>query len=209
MNTLYININLLKSHLLIIPKKEVRYYLGGLLVEIKGDQVRYVSTDVHRLLASNGAHCDNVIGCDQSVIIPRDSIEKILKLKGPYTQATITIDDQKNVLLSCNGLGLTCKPIDGIFPDWRRVIPKPVKEVKAAQYNADFLLDFQKIAILLQGKKDANAYITQVENDAALVRLCRSNHTIGVIMPIRSNTYKDELFMSAPSWVHESEAANA
>ena len=102
--------------------QDVRYYLNGLMLEVKDDLVRAVATDGHRL-----SLCEAAIECSVTeplqIIIPRKGIQELTRL----LQAT---DDPVTVEISNNHIRfafieeqVTCKLIDGRFPDYERVLP--------------------------------------------------------------------------------------
>ena len=100
----------------IAPKKDIRYYLNGALLEVNGDGAWLVATDGHVLLA--GLVTGNIETREQGRwIIPRDALEIAAKLK-KYAVALVVGD-------RCSLGGLPFEPVDGIYPDWRRVIGSP------------------------------------------------------------------------------------
>ncbi len=106
-----------------MANQDVRYYLNGLLLELKQDLLRAVATDGHRL-AMCEVKCDLVPGDVTQVIVPRKGVlelsrllsdsDDICKLELNANFLRITIDD----------IIFTSKLIDGRFPDYDRVIPK-------------------------------------------------------------------------------------
>jgi DNA polymerase III subunit beta len=106
-----------------MANQDVRYYLNGLLLELKQDLLRAVATDGHRL-AMCEVKCDLVPGDVTQVILPRKGVlelsrllsdsDDICKLELNSNFLRITIDD----------IIFTSKLIDGRFPDYDRVIPK-------------------------------------------------------------------------------------
>ncbi len=105
-----------------MAQQDVRYYLNGLMLEMRGEVLRAVATDGHRLAlydvdASTGSDGKN------QVIVPRKGILELQRLLG-HDDEEITIQIGSNhIRLALDGLQFTSKLIDGRFPDYERVIP--------------------------------------------------------------------------------------
>ncbi len=134
--------NQLRAALTHSASKDIRYYLNGVLLEFtaSGD-VHIVSTDGYRMFCGliNAAY---VKWTDQPqkgpfrIIVPADAIKTASKGKGVVTLSALP--DGRYSL----GDSLFA-PIDGKFPDWRRVIPDTAKEQTVEQYNWAYLVDAQ------------------------------------------------------------------
>ena len=103
--------------------QDVRYYLNGMLWEVKTGQLRVVATDGHRL-----AMCTRQID-----VTSNDLVQAILPRKGVIELSRLLTDGDDNidVLLGSNHIRatteeftFTSKLVDGKFPDYERVLPK-------------------------------------------------------------------------------------
>jgi DNA polymerase-3 subunit beta len=106
-----------------MAQQDVRYYLNGLLLEIRPGRVRTVATDGHRLALAELAR-DTGVKKDMQVIIPRKAVLELQRLLEDG-------DAEANLHLSANqlqadldGLKLISKLIEGRFPDYERVVPE-------------------------------------------------------------------------------------
>ena len=106
-----ITLNQLKVLTFTMPSKDVRPYLNGLFI---GDQ-HIVTTDGHRLSCIK--HNDEEHNAPD-FIIPASMVDIMLKSKQPLFSVVLQDD---NIVI--NGGMFTCKPVDGKFPDYKRVIP--------------------------------------------------------------------------------------
>jgi DNA polymerase-3 subunit beta len=106
-----------------MANQDVRYYLNGMLLEIAGPVIRAVATDGHRL-----ALCELAIeGADsapQQVILPRKGVLELQRLVGDNGECGLWIGSN-HLRVQLDGIRFTSKLIDGRFPDYERVIPKP------------------------------------------------------------------------------------
>ncbi len=106
-----------------MAQQDVRYYLNGLMLEIRDDQIRAVATDGHRLALSQ---CDAEVtaGELQQLIIPRKGVTELLRLLEDG-EDLITLEIGANhIRIRVHDTSLTTKLIDGRFPDYERVLPQ-------------------------------------------------------------------------------------
>ncbi|WP_298981523.1 hypothetical protein [uncultured Roseibium sp.] len=99
-----------------ISTEETRYYLNGVCFsKNKDDEQVLVTTDGHRLIAHKYDH-----GIEGQKILPRMMIPAIMGLPEP---TAITYSDL-HFDLEFPGGSMSMKLIDGVFPDWGRVVPE-------------------------------------------------------------------------------------
>ena len=105
-----------------MAQQDVRYYLNGMLLEIKPGLVRSVATDGHRL-ARYELELPEGAGDMPGVIVPRKTVGELRKLLDDADGAIdVALSDTK-IQFGFNGVELTSKLIDGNFPPYERVIP--------------------------------------------------------------------------------------
>ena len=184
----------LKALLICAAKNDVRYYLNGVHFESTPGGIIAASTDGHRLLCINLP--DQPV--DQfKALIPRALIEAACKLKtaakASHATIDITIQDQ-NVTLTSAGQTISGSLTEGVFPDFRRVVPQSVSGVPGSQFNNEYLVDFDKVGKLINGGK---ASILQNDGAAALVKFDDEN-VIGVLMPLKHDLPSS---LSRPAWL--------
>jgi hypothetical protein len=137
--------DVLRAALVCVSTEETRYYLRGVHVEPDADDVVLVSTDGHRLFCGR---CPlppaGAITPAEPFIIPTDAIKKALT---GYKGLGIPLQRTGDV---CTLGDVTFKPVDGTFPDWRRVAPtqKIISDDlgKIAQFNPAYVADMGKVA---------------------------------------------------------------
>ncbi len=106
-----------------MANQDVRYYLNGLLLELRPNALRTVATDGHRL-----ALCDMeseiIPGDINQIIIPRKGVVELSRLLSD-SDDTCTIQLNANhIRIDLGDIIFLSKLIDGRFPDYDRVIPK-------------------------------------------------------------------------------------
>jgi hypothetical protein len=137
--------DLLKAALFCASNEESRYYLRGVHLSTSGHMV---TTDGRRLFCAKLAEA-----VPTDVIIPLDTVKAALKL-APKKADTIELNG--------NTLGgVVFTPVDGTFPDWRRIIPAADGyangDGKPAHFNPDYIYDLGQMSRAL-GSKTGTAF---------------------------------------------------
>lgn len=132
-----------------IAQQDVRYYLNGLLLEKKGDELRTVTTDGHRL--STAFLTQKLAEGDAKVIIPRRGALELMRILNQVEGIiSVTIGDN-HIRVAGEGLTFTSRLIEGVFPDYRRVIPNNLTKQILIGHD-DFKQMLSRAAILSNEK---------------------------------------------------------
>lgn len=105
-----------------MAQQDVRYYLNGMLFELKPGRLRAVATDGHRL-----ALCDAELDApveEVSVILPRKGVMELSRILGDSGEAARLTIGRNHVRIVVGAITFTSKLVDGKFPEYDRVIPK-------------------------------------------------------------------------------------
>lgn len=106
-----------------MAQQDVRYYLNGLLLEVKSDSLRAVATDGHRL-ATCGISTELDIDSKTQVIVPRKAVLELAKLMtDPEENVALSLSNN-HIRAQVGDFTFTSKLVDGKFPDYERVIPR-------------------------------------------------------------------------------------
>lgn len=106
-----------------MANQDVRYYLNGLLLELRNGGLRTVATDGHRLALCD-VSCEVVAGDITQIIIPRKGVLELSRLLHD-SDSPCHIQLNSNFLrITMDDVIFTSKLIDGRFPDYERVIPR-------------------------------------------------------------------------------------
>ena len=193
--------------------KDVRFYLNGINLEIGATESRLVATNGHSLgcfrIESEQPEVITPLG---NIIIPNDLLKPI-KAKGMVEIAIGPLETKKDakgeevpvssarpVTLTYAGVSMSGKTLDGIFPDWRRVIPSKVSG-EAAQFDPAYIGTLAKAWSILHGGKGPHRVGLGFNgNNGALITLADENF-VGVIMPMRPHAVTTP--ETPPSWAHD------
>ena len=106
-----------------MAQQDVRYYLNGMLWEIKGKQLRVVATDGHRLaLCTLPGKIE--VGDDTQVILPRKGVLELARLLLEDAADIAIIIGNNHIRATTSDFTFTSKLVDGKFPDYQRVLPR-------------------------------------------------------------------------------------
>jgi len=165
-----IPLNILRAARTHAAEGDIRNYLCGVYLDTATGKI--VATDGHRLL------CADVPGVfspvTNPVIIRNETLDAALaQFKGDYARGKnlggihVAVTVMDNVITIETPIGqVTGTPIDGQFPNWRRVVPKP-EDIGAFQFAA---CNYQYIA-------DACDAVLIARNKT---KKMASEHTVGV-----------------------------
>ena len=130
--------------------QDVRYYLNGMLLDLREHVLRCVATDGHRLALAE-TKINTQVTTPRQVIVPRKGINELQGLFEPG-EGTVELEFARNHLrVRRSGVTFTSKLIDGRFPDYEAVIPIGAdKEVRVQR--DDFRAALQRAAILSNEK---------------------------------------------------------
>lgn len=105
-----------------MAQQDVRYYLNGLLLEIRSGRVRAVATDGHRLALCD-AEFAGATGMDLQVILPRKAVIELSRLLTESGEEAELEISNSHLRVHLGKTSFTTKLIDGRFPDYERVMP--------------------------------------------------------------------------------------
>lgn len=183
-----------------------RYYLNGVFF---GNEC-LVATDGHRLGIIH-PHAATGIAKTQSVedgafIMPKDTVKQILQTKGPFARGVpvmVRVDTESVDVFQANKdqeivvATYQFEPIDGVFPDYLRVVP-PIEsfsgESKPSHFNPQYLATFQsfgKCVLFMQNKDPASPSVFRAINEELF-------EALGVLMPMRGDYGKTPEY---PKWL--------
>ena len=134
-----------------MAQQDVRYYLNGMLWELKGNNFKAVATDGHRLAMANYGGVNAGEGVDRQAILPRKGVMELNRLLTNEEDNLTLAIGTTHVRATTSGFTFTSKLVDGKFPDYERVMPlSPEKEVIASR--EDLRQALARVAILSNEK---------------------------------------------------------
>lgn len=100
---------------------EMRPVLSGVFLEMKPEEVSFVATDAHRLVCYSRK--DITVENEDGIIIPTKPLNQIKNLLSAEDFEVRMAYDKKNVSFSFSNIHMVSKLIEGVYPNYRMVIP--------------------------------------------------------------------------------------
>ncbi|MBX9586002.1 MAG: DNA polymerase III subunit beta [Gammaproteobacteria bacterium] len=105
-----------------MAQQDVRYYLNGMLLEVKGGNIRTVATDGHRLALNSLTYSDSA--ATAQALLPYKGVHELLRLiSGNAGDVTVGVS-ANHIRVESPNFTFISKLIDGSFPSYERVVPK-------------------------------------------------------------------------------------
>lgn len=105
-----------------MAQQDVRYYLNGLLFDLRDKALRCVATDGHRLALCE-AGLDESVQTKRQIIVPRKGVLELQRLlEGGDRELELEMG-RSHIRVKRDDVTFTSKLIDGRFPDYEAVIP--------------------------------------------------------------------------------------
>lgn len=182
-----------RRHLLAVShfagQQDVRYYLNGVHVEVAADEVRLTATDGNAVAVMRFP-CKNTEPI--IVTIPNAAVAHACKSKSDLV-TLVRIGDVWTIA------GLQFTPVEGRFPDTRRVFSLAANPSGvAAQFNLDLLGRFGKAAKALQ-RRDS-PIVRHNGEGAATVHFYACDNFMGLLMPYTEKRAD----LGVPNWAQSS-----
>jgi DNA polymerase-3 subunit beta len=152
-----------------MAQQDIRYYLNGMLLVLKGEEIRVVATDGHRLsYAADTLETSSAF--EAEVIVPRKTILELLRLLSDSEEKVAIEISKSQINFRFKEISLNSKVIDGKFPDYTKVIPALYHNTFSVDRLA--LLQALQRAAILSNEKFRGVRMVLTENS---VRAISSN----------------------------------
>jgi len=157
-----------------VSTEETRYYLNGIYLHVPAAEegqaavLRAVATDGHRLASAELAAPETAAGMP-GIIIPRKTVGELQKLLGEMGEAKVSVElSDAKIRLKMETVVLTSKLIDGVFPDYQRVIPH--NNSKKLEVNrVEFIASVDRVSTISTDRGRAVKLSLEADNVALTV----------------------------------------
>ncbi len=161
-----------------VSTDETRYNLNGVYFEPAGDTLRLVATDGHRLsLVERKAGA--AFGLKRGVILPKKGLQELRKLLAEAAESAEAGETklgfvENSAIVRRPGVTLSMRLIEGLFPDYRQVIPKAGD--RSVKLGRDRLQETLRRVSLLSTDK---AHAVKLELSKGTLRVSSQNPDLG------------------------------
>lgn len=176
MSSIALQTNLLKAALPFVASNDVRYYLKGLLVEAYQGRIYVVACDGRTMAVTY--HCEDSTAQDGQWILPTTEVQAVLKLVG---KASVVGFDAGALMLAT----MRVTPIDGKYPEWRRVLPAEDGEQKPAQLDPEYVARMIKVAKAFGAKTHRVRISTQGASASVAYVEGEQHRAVFIVLPLR------------------------
>lgn len=129
-----------------------RYALSGVLIEMKGDEVYAVATDGRRLarMVGTGLPVSDHQTQANHTIVPVRGLALITKAISdlPENETVDFAARANDIVIKTSKSTMTCRLVEGKFPNWRNVIPSRKKDVRIDLPVGQFFNSIRQAAIV-------------------------------------------------------------
>lgn len=133
-----------------MAQQDVRYYLNGLLLEIRQGQIRTVASDGHRLALFEES-VEGMPDVARQIIMPRKGVLELGRLLAHVEEPASVQISANNVRVVLGAFSFAAKLVEGRYPDYERVIPKVASRVVVAD-RSDLRSALTRVAVLSNEK---------------------------------------------------------
>lgn len=123
---------LINSTCFAMAEQDVRYYLNGMLLEMKEKHLCAVAADGHRL-ALNTVLIPMLGDKSLKIIVPRKGILELLRILDEGDEEIELVIGKNHLRAITGNVTLTTKLLEGRFPEYQRIIPKVGDKIATAR----------------------------------------------------------------------------
>ena len=181
----------IKAALVCASTEETRYYLKGVCFQKRGNIMRMISTDGHRLfVAVQQLDPEFMEGPDFDTILPLADLKKSLTgvtSKIEHIFCSFIVNDAADRVTSATVNNVSMTPVDGTYPDVTRLLPndRAAENKEPVQFNATYVGDMAKIAKAL-GLRGNNVHVQHCGGSPAIISFGGRDDVMALLMPIRT-----------------------
>jgi DNA polymerase III subunit beta len=162
-----------------VSTDETRYNLNGVFFEPSGETLRLVATDGHRLSLSE-REVGAGFGLKRGVILPKKGLQELKKLLAEAAESGEEKPESRlgfvenSAIYRRPGVVLVMRLIEGLFPDYKQVIPK-TGEKQLRLGRGRFLETLRRVSLLSSDK----AHAVKLDLSKGLLRVLSQNPDLG------------------------------
>ncbi|KJJ84523.1 DNA polymerase III subunit beta [Candidatus Omnitrophus magneticus] len=143
-----------------VSKEDSRHVLTGVLLSVKQDVIKMVSTDGRRMAAATKKIPLKTL-IERNAIIPLKAVLEIKRLLNDDGDLKILFSNNQ-ILFSFSSTYIISRIIEGEFPDFEKVIPEKTKKIVSIQ-KEDFLNAVKRVSIFTD--QDSQAVKIEIQKN--------------------------------------------
>lgn len=169
---------------------ETRYNLNGVFAETEGGRLRLVATDGHRLAKIERALSSAVPFLSKGIIVPRKGVAEIQKLCDETDGGVeIGLSPDGFLVVRRPDLMLSCRLIDGEFPNYKQVLPKD-QRIRLVLPRERLLHAVKRVSLLTHERTRGFRLVLEADS----LELSAANPDLGEVREVIPVEYRGERF---------------
>jgi len=155
---------LINKTIFAITQEEGRYTLSGAKFEIRGDEIKIITTDGHRLaLIHAKGEVKNPTNQTLDLLIPKKTLSELIKLTTDFDGDVTFGSDENHIYFQVGSRNLISRLLSGQFPNYEMVLPK--NNDKSAEFNTTELSKaLRRVSLMADDRSHAVALTLQKDN---------------------------------------------
>lgn len=163
----------LKSVFFAGATSDIKPEISSVYIYSDGDYLYFVATDSFRLAEKRVTLAGNK-GIE-SMIVPFRNVSEIIRVLDNYSKDVQILNDGNQVSIYTDDFFLTSRIIDGVYPDYRQIMPKKIK-TKVSLDREEVVQAFKLTNVFLN---KLNQTTLTVQNDNNCVEIQSHNQDVG------------------------------
>jgi len=143
--------------------ESIRPVMSGVLMEIENDEISFVATDAHKLTKYTYFKSD--IKFSNSFIIPKKPLQVIKNVINESLELSINFNSS-NIFFSFSNFKISCRLIEGKYPDYNAVIPNENPYKLQIEKNV-FLNSLKRVSLF--SNKSSNAVKVKIAGSEIII----------------------------------------
>ncbi len=157
-----------------VSQDEARPHLTGVCVKVKNQQVEYVATDGYRLSLVRTKGQEEVEAIGEGIILSPRLITEGLSIKETGEIKLYINEENNQAILQISGTTLVGRLIEGVYPDYERVLPKNLS-IDVEVDSQEFSKSLKTVSVFAR----ENANVVNLRFEQGTLYLGASSGTLG------------------------------
>jgi DNA polymerase-3 subunit beta len=137
-----------------VADDDFRPIMNGMYIHVTPSNVEVCATDAHKLY-TDSIDVDYVSGVDIEAVLPSRAFSPLLTILNGVDEVTMNVDD-KNFIFTTNDTTLTCRKVEGNYPNFKAIIPNHPTAVELNK--TEFIQALSRVALFV----DANTSLVKL-----------------------------------------------
>ena len=126
-----------------VADDELRHIMNGMYIHVTSSNIEVCATDAHKLY-TDSIDVDSAPGVDVEAVLPSRAFAPLLTILNGVDEVTMSVYT-KNFIFTTSDTTLTCRKIDGNYPNFKTIIPNHPTMIEAVK--DEFIQALSRVAL--------------------------------------------------------------